>query len=506
MAPEAVKGQGPKARNKGTSQPKKHANPASSKPRNLTNRPHPTFKRETFRTSREMDFFSKRELVAQVGHDIEEWPLVILKELLDNALDATEEEGIAPEIEVVADATGITVIDNGPGLPDSTIESVLDFSIRVSSREAYVSPTRGAQGNALKTLAAMPYAVDSEKGRLIVDSCGERRSIRCAMDPVTRRAVVHCEPSPSNRKSGTLIRLEWGPRTQHNDEIVWPFDEICPVGGGGYVWHRSLEEQTNTLLRGFAMFNPHLTLSVDWFGTKWTAKATDPTWRKWQPNHPTSPHWYKREHFERLIGAYIAADQDRGSSRTVAAFVAEFDGLTGSRKRKLVLDEVRLLKREPLTVLTDENGFRHELVDQLLEAMKKHTRPVKPVRLGIIGKDHLLARFTEAGCDPEQFQYSKKVGDDNGLPYVLESAFAWRGEDSDERREILAGANWSAAIKNPFRSFGSTGEGLEAHLTELKAGAHEPILFALHLAHPRIQFADRGKSSIIIRNTMENEE
>ena len=99
-----------------------------------------------------------------------------------------------------------------------------------------------------------------------------------------------------------------------------------------------------------------------------------------------------------------------------------------------------------------------------------------------------------------------RVGVEHGLPYVLESAFAWRGDAAANRREIVAGANWSAAIKNPFRSFGSTGEGLEAQLTELKSGAHEPILFALHLAHPRIQFADRGKSSIVIRDGMEDEE
>lgn len=504
MAPEAVKGQGPKTRNKGTSQTKKHANSASSKPRNLTNRSRPTFKRETFRTSREMDFFSKRELVAQIGHDVEEWPLVILKELIDNALDAIEESGIPPEINVSGDTAGITVSDNGPGVPDSTIESVLDFTIRVSSREAYVSPTRGAQGNALKTLAAMPYAVDSEKGRLIVDSCGERRSIRCAMDPVTRRAVVHCEPSPSNRKSGTLIRLEWGPRTQHNGEILWPFEDVCPVGRSKYIWRRSLEEQAETLLRGFAMFNPHLSLSVNWFGTKWTAKATDPVFKKWQPDYPTSAHWYEPEHFERLAGACIAADRDKGTGRTVAAFVAEFDGLTGSRKRKQVLDEVGL-QRESLTALTDEDGFRRKLVEPLLGAMKKHTRPVKPARLGVIGEDHLRARFTEAGCDPEQFQYAKKVGIENGLPYVLESAFAWRGDAATDRREIVSGANWSAAIKNPFRSFGNTDEGLEAHLTELKAGAHEPILFTLHLAHPRLQFADRGKGNIVVRDNTEIE-
>lgn len=47
--------------------------------------------RRHFSTSRELDFLSQKELVAQTGHQIREWPLVILKELVDNALDACEE-------------------------------------------------------------------------------------------------------------------------------------------------------------------------------------------------------------------------------------------------------------------------------------------------------------------------------------------------------------------------------------------------------------------------------
>jgi len=115
-------------------------------------RQHQALKRQTFITSREMDFFSERELVTQTGHDVSEWPLVITKELIDNALDACEETDIAPHIEVVADASGITVIDNGPGLPDATLQGALDFTVRASNREAYVAPDRGAQGNALMTL------------------------------------------------------------------------------------------------------------------------------------------------------------------------------------------------------------------------------------------------------------------------------------------------------------------------------------------------------------------
>ena len=70
------------------------------------------------------------------------------------------------------DEAGITIADNGPGLPAKTVKDVLDFSVRVSSREAYVSPTRGAQGNALKTIVAMPFVLDGGSGRVEIEAHG----------------------------------------------------------------------------------------------------------------------------------------------------------------------------------------------------------------------------------------------------------------------------------------------------------------------------------------------
>ena len=52
--------------------------------------------RTTFSTSRLLDFASEKELVAQTGHRRDQWPLVVLKELVDNAIDAAEEAGVAP--------------------------------------------------------------------------------------------------------------------------------------------------------------------------------------------------------------------------------------------------------------------------------------------------------------------------------------------------------------------------------------------------------------------------
>jgi DNA topoisomerase VI subunit B len=190
-----------------------------------------------------MDFFSERELITQTGHGREEWPLVIIKELCDNSLDAAEDVGIAPIISITADPGGITVADNGPGIPEATITAVQDFTIRVSNREAYVSPCRGAQGNALKTLMPMPYVLDPERGKFIVTAHGAIHEITCRIDPISQRPVItdECQKSknlpnddgeikqalsgaepPKSKNlpngdgeiklalSGTEIRLEWG--------------------------------------------------------------------------------------------------------------------------------------------------------------------------------------------------------------------------------------------------------------------------------------------------------
>ena len=58
---------------------------------NATTKQPATLDRTTFETSRLLDFCSEKELTAQTGHEPDKWPLVILKELTDNALDGCEE-------------------------------------------------------------------------------------------------------------------------------------------------------------------------------------------------------------------------------------------------------------------------------------------------------------------------------------------------------------------------------------------------------------------------------
>jgi hypothetical protein len=179
--------------------------------------------RVPFTVSRLMEFCTRRELVNQTGHDAHEWPLVILKELVDNALDAAEEAEIAPVVAVTVKRGSIMIEDNGPGIPAKTIKGVLDYGIRVSSREAYCSPTRGAQGNALKTILPMPYVMDERHGE---DACGETiieahglaHHIGFGVDHIRQEPKISHTMKPSPVVCGTRITIDL-PKT-----LMWECD------------------------------------------------------------------------------------------------------------------------------------------------------------------------------------------------------------------------------------------------------------------------------------------
>jgi DNA topoisomerase VI subunit B len=102
--------------------------------------------RVPFTVSRLMEFCTKRELTNQTGHHEFDWALVIAKELADNGLDACEEAGIAPIITIEVHGNKFVISDNGPGIPASVIDGVIDYSVRTSSGEAYVSPDARCPG------------------------------------------------------------------------------------------------------------------------------------------------------------------------------------------------------------------------------------------------------------------------------------------------------------------------------------------------------------------------
>src|SRR5215831_10015279 len=168
-----------------------------------------SFDRVTFETPRVSEYFSPRELTTLTGQPARNFAAVVQKEIADNALDAAESASIAPElafeIETSAELLTVSVTDNGPGIPPDLIDKVLDFSIRASDKAAYRSPTRGAQGNALKTVVGIPHALGGN-APIIIEASGVRHEIRAWLDPANELRTNH-DQSPSSRTTGSRVAV-----------------------------------------------------------------------------------------------------------------------------------------------------------------------------------------------------------------------------------------------------------------------------------------------------------
>jgi DNA topoisomerase VI subunit B len=165
--------------------------------------------RTTFEVSRELEFFSEKELQMQIGHGRKLWPVALLKELIDNALDACETANVSPQVEVAIEDDAFIVRDNGPGLPKETLARSLDYLKRVSDKTFYVSPTRGQLGNALKVVWTAPFVAHGE-GRVEVWSQGLHHTIGVSVDRIAQRPTVrHTEEEDVFVKNGTFVKIHW---------------------------------------------------------------------------------------------------------------------------------------------------------------------------------------------------------------------------------------------------------------------------------------------------------
>jgi hypothetical protein len=430
--------------------------------------------REVFHTSRLLEFCSQKELVAQTGHEVKDWPLVIIKELVDNGLDSAEEHNIAPVVAIsISTATGeIIVTDNGPGIATATIDGILDYTVRVSSREAYPNPSRGRQGNALKTIIAIPYVLDGSAGETVIEAQGATHRIDFRTDAIRQEPRVCCDRGSSTVKNGTRVTVRLPAKACH---LLDGAARFLPF------------------VRTYIALNPHLAISLDVDGERVIdcTNPTNPDWQKWKPSDPIPAQWYTPETLQRYMAACISRDRECGNRvRSVRDFVAGFRGLSGTAKQKQVLDETNLF-RAPLDDFFVGNQANNAGIGGLLTVMQRHSSPVKPQALGTIGKEHFRDVIVEGdGAHPESFKYHRVLDTDrDGLPFVVEAAFA-----SASTTSRIAGVNWSPGIVNPFRSL-SSWQSLDSVLREQHVDGDDPVVMVVHLACPVVQFTDRGKSA-----------
>ena len=456
-----------------------------------------TLARETFRTSRLLEYFSEKELTLQTGHEPERWTEVVVKELIDNALDACEEAGTLPEITLAIDEHTISVQDNGPGLPGSVIDSILDYSVRASSKDAYISPTRGAQGNALKTVVAIPYVLSGcQRGEISITSKGQRHRIVVTVDRIAQEPTIQ-----------STVERDGLVRTGTRVTVIWP-DSACS----------ELAEAKGRFLQvldAYGLFNPHGTFVLKLGKQQHRLKRTAATCAKWVASEPTSPHWYTADQLRALMAAYLTVERDGGQARTVRQFIAEFRGLSGTAKQKAILSRLPIAGVH-LRDFVRNGDVDRGTVETLLEAMRAESRAVKPDALGVLGEAHVRAWLLAHGGLPQTLKYKRIAGmdDESGLPFVVELGWAVRQSNINDagafqrfanlvpdlpgsgRRRVMTGINFAPTLVDPFRALDDYGFGLDGFLSSLHIEPHDPVTVMVHLTCPHLNYTDRGKSSL----------
>lgn len=441
--------------------------------------------REIVSVSRGAEYLDARELAAQTGVAPHRLADAVLKELVDNALDACETAGATPEITVgvvwTSSTTMISVSDNGTGITPDVVSRILNFDTRTSDKLLWRSPTRGAQGNALKTVLGIPTALAAGAPVMpvTIDSRGVLHEIALHPDLLGNVRVDHvvrdADPRPGTAVQVTLS----GSRLSPSEVADWGLMFALANPHAGF----------EVRIRGP---HPHRHLADD--GGWESVGSYRPTvvggYRKPIPTDPTSPAWYTAADFERLVNALAGTDEQAGTDRTVRQFVRGFAGLTGTAKAKAIGDQVGV---DRLSQLAGDTTT----ITWLLAVMQVEARAPKPQTLGRIPDEHVVEILDNTFGVQRAWQRRGAVVDDAGVPWILELTVAATVDDG----WFYPAVNWSPVFADPTGGHEIHGDresayGVRGFLSTigLFGDGSRPAAATLHIITPSIRWLDRGKS------------
>ena len=227
------------------------------------------------------DYFTADGLETLAGVSWYRYETFILKELLDNALDATENQEtrtIEVRLEPGDDHNErLSVFDNGPGISGRLLDQIYtQFDSYVSSKKGYRAPTRGYQGNALKT---------------VIGICVVREFELTFLTREGEKVVYALDHGPSGEIG--FLRTSLGSADRHGATITGRFRNLS-------------EDNIMLALRKYHLCNPDVRFSFN----ETELKPLMPGVKRKETSYVS---WYDLPAFEELItsSAYIGPDEHR---------------------------------------------------------------------------------------------------------------------------------------------------------------------------------------------------
>ncbi len=457
---------------------------------------------------REFDYLQLHWLEKTTGRPKHHWDLYIIKELLDNAIDADEcwsqEQGESIELTIdihyrhsvslSIDSLSISVSNSAP-FPAKLIPIAFDLSEYVSDKAPYNRPSRGQQGNALKTLIGIPYALHYElygdyfqiNKPLVIKTEEWTHEISFEIDEIRQRVRLMHRPQQNSSLNGTRIKV-----------TIDRFVQERP---------RTLED-LHSWARRFALFNPHVTfhwrvrMSLSEEPTIWDFTA-NPTWHSLFTD-VTPVHWYEYTQLRELL---LTLERERGPEMPLLQVLQMFAGFTPSEDPtgehvSGLCDRLGLQTIGDLRLISDHT---QTLRNGLWQAMLRKGRKISAEQLGGIGEPHLTKILNDFFLLEKPPLYRRVVHDDlldPTHPFVLELVLTRLPDGS--KRIIWTGLNYTPTYEDPFLSRLLNPPilneeqvfGLDGFLDAYGQTENQPVLLAMHLICPNIAYQDFSKTII----------
>jgi len=173
--------------------------------------------------------------------------LTTVKEAVDNALDACEEAGILPDIEVLIEELAappspskpgryaVTITDNGPGIVRKQVENIFG-RLLYGSKFHRMKMSRGQQGIGISA-AGMYGLMTTGKPMVITTKPGKRKAahhLELAMDTTKNKPEVTIDVEtddfpPTSSGTGTRVRIEMEARYQRGKTSVEAYLEQTAI-------------------------------------------------------------------------------------------------------------------------------------------------------------------------------------------------------------------------------------------------------------------------------------
>lgn len=429
------------------------------------------------------EYFSKN--LQQVGFSSgTKAVLTTLKEAVDNSLDACEDAGILPEIDIEIEKVGsgsnknmdtirVKVTDNGPGLAADDVARVFGEYL-ASSKFGRGRCSRGQQGIGISAATTWAQITNAKGAKIITKTSKMKEAVSCLVEVDIKKNVGVTKDKKTlkwDRENGVSCEFTFDGRLQLN-------------GDAGIL----------TYLTGTSLVNPHLKLSYKINEDKPVVldRVSD---EKIEIPAAVTPHPHTMK-----LGEFLAHATLFGKSALSTFLKTGFSRVTDQTLSELCkLGVKKAWYKDPVSGISQADMKTVYTALQEAKLLAPSTRSVLS-----IGEDSLSKSIRRLGEVDFFSVLSRKPTICDAKPVAVEVAIARlmsRSGDADEPVQVLRFANrvplqfdkGACAIVKALETVNWKSYGLNQPKRSIPTG---PYVIAVSIVSPFIKFKNASKETI----------